>query len=209
MRDQRTLTNTQAVTPQESFTEVVGSDCCLKFDLLWMISKHSLQNLGTGNSKMLLLKLRNKTVFSTGGSSCKEEWRVTQKVMFVLTCGWVKSVCPLCVIQICDKRFLLQRNLTFIFLNSIIHHSPFYYNICMWWETHAKIWWQLNLSPIVHKPERMVSLKKLPEWPKSQITLFNRPDSRFHSVQKIFSVQWILSSVITSLKLGDGYNVLF
>ena len=29
---------------------------------------------------------------------------------------------------------------------------------------------------------------------RARITLFNQPDSRLHSVQKIFSVEWILSS---------------
>lgn len=60
-----------------------------------------------------------------------------------------------------------------------------------------------------HEPERVVNLKKLPEWPKGQYHSVQHSESRFHSVHKIFSVQWILSSGIISLKLGNGYTCIF
>ena len=192
MRDQRTLWQIfKKWTPWGSFTEVAGSDCCLKkFALLWMIL-HSLQNSRHRKLENATVETQEQDLVpSSGSTSSKGEWRVTQKAVSMPTCSWAKSRgCPF----VCGCRSVIRDSFfketwllfSYIVLSTILLFIRTF--VC-----DEKLMQRSDDSSIYqqsqHEPERVVSLKKLPEWPKGQDHSFNQPDSRLHSVQKIFSV---------------------
>ena len=103
--------------------------------------KKKQTTVGTGNLKTLLLKLRNKTEFSVLAAQVLKETGEFRRRQFVCRhAAEQKAGESIHVrLQMCDKRFLPQRNLILIFLNSSIYQSPFHENICLRGGSDAEI----------------------------------------------------------------------